>query len=119
MNHNEIEWVTALKDGAAATIYGSGGGNGVIVVKTKKGRAGTLLLSYNYSIGFSTPTRLPKLINNSADYMSLLNEADKNTGNFDTVYTQPHIDLYTNPTHRPQNPNPHPLNPTSTTPIHH
>ncbi len=105
INPNDIESVTALKDAAAATIYGSRGANGVIVVKTKKGRAGTLLLSYNYSIGFSTPTRLPKLINNSADYMSLLNEAYKNTGNFDTVYTQSQIDLYRNATDRTKYPN--------------
>jgi TonB-linked SusC/RagA family outer membrane protein len=105
INPNDIESVTALKDAAAAAIYGSRGANGVIVVKTKKGRAGMLVLTYNYSVGFSTPTRLPKLISNSADYMTLLNEAYKNTGNFDTVYTQAQIDLYRNATDRTKYPN--------------
>ena len=40
INANDIENVTVLKDAAATAIYGSRGANGVIVITTKKGKAG-------------------------------------------------------------------------------
>jgi TonB-dependent SusC/RagA subfamily outer membrane receptor len=40
INPNDIESATVLKDAAAAAIYGSQGANGVLVIKTKKGKAG-------------------------------------------------------------------------------
>lgn len=104
INPNDIESVTVLKDAAAAAIYGSQGANGVVVVKTKKGKAGGFTLSYNYNVGFATATRLPKLITNSAQYMELLNEAEVNSGNA-TIYTQAQIDLYKNATDRTKYPN--------------
>jgi TonB-linked SusC/RagA family outer membrane protein len=104
INPNDIESVTVLKDAAAAAIYGSQGANGVVVVKTKKGKAGGFTLSYNYSVGFASATRLPKLITNSAQYMELLNEAEANAGNA-PIYTQDQIDLYKNATDRVKYPN--------------
>ncbi|WP_422105494.1 SusC/RagA family TonB-linked outer membrane protein [Winogradskyella sp.] len=52
VNPNDIESVEVLKDAASAAIYGSRGANGVILVTTKKGRAGKTSFSYNtfYSI---------------------------------------------------------------------
>jgi TonB-linked SusC/RagA family outer membrane protein len=48
INPNEIENITILKDAAAASIWGSRAGNGVIVVTTKKGKYNQpLQLSYN------------------------------------------------------------------------
>lgn len=104
INPNDVESVTVLKDAAAAAIYGSRGGNGVLVVKTKKGSGGGFTLSYNYNVGIAAATRLPKLITNSATYMELLNEAMVNSGNA-KVYTQSEIDLYRNATDRVKYPN--------------
>ena len=104
INPNDIESVTVLKDAASAAIYGSRGANGVIVVKTKKGRSGGFTLTYNYNVGIASATRLPKLITNSAEYMQLLNEAYKNSTG-DTIYTQGQIDLYKNATDRVKYPN--------------
>ena len=104
LNPNDIESVSVLKDAASAAIYGSRGANGVIVVKTKKGKSGGFTLTYNYNIGFAKATRLPKLITNSAEYMQLLNEAYKNSTG-DTIYTQAQIDLYKNATDRVKYPN--------------
>jgi TonB-linked SusC/RagA family outer membrane protein len=104
INPNDIESATVLKDAAAAAIYGSQGANGVVVIKTKKGKAGGFTLSYNYNVGFATPTRLPKLITNSAQYMELLNEAEVNSGNA-PIYTQDQIDLYKNATDHVKYPN--------------
>lgn len=47
INPYEIESVTVLKDAAAASIYGARSANGVIVITTKKGKAGKTTVSYN------------------------------------------------------------------------
>ncbi len=104
INPNDIESITVLKDAASAAIYGSRGANGVVVIKTKKGRSGVPALSYNYNAGLSTPSRLPHLVTNSAEYMALSNEAETNSGNA-TLYTQAQIDLYQNATNRVLYPN--------------
>jgi len=47
VNPNDIESLEVLKDAASAAIYGSRGANGVILITTKKGKAGKARLSYN------------------------------------------------------------------------
>src|SRR5690554_8027092 len=48
VNPNDIETFTVLKDASATAIYGSRASNGVILITTKKGRAGTpLRITYN------------------------------------------------------------------------
>ncbi|WP_018614515.1 SusC/RagA family TonB-linked outer membrane protein [Segetibacter koreensis] len=104
LNPNDIESVSLLKDAASAAIYGSRGANGVIVVKTKKGKAGGFSLQYNYNLGISNPTSLPDVVSNSAEYMELSNEAYTNSGRA-PLYTQAQIDLYRNATDRVKYPN--------------
>lgn len=104
LNPNDIESVSILKDAASAAIYGSRGANGVIVVKTKKGKTGPFTLTYNYNAGISNPTSLPDLITNSAEFMELSNEAYTNS-NRAPLYTQEQIDLYRNATDRVKYPN--------------
>jgi len=53
VNPNDIQSVEVLKDAASAAIYGSRGANGVILVTTKKGRAGKTNFSYNAYTSFS------------------------------------------------------------------
>ena len=53
LNPNDIESVTVLKDASATAIYGSRGANGVIMITTKKGKAGRAQVSYDVSAGFS------------------------------------------------------------------
>lgn len=57
MNQSDFESVTILKDAASTAIYGSRAGGGVIVVTTKKGKAGTTKFSYDMQMGQS---RLPE-----------------------------------------------------------
>jgi TonB-dependent starch-binding outer membrane protein SusC len=54
INPNDIENVSVLKDAVAASVYGSRGGNGVIVVTTKKGKEGKTNLEIDSYVGFST-----------------------------------------------------------------
>jgi TonB-dependent starch-binding outer membrane protein SusC len=53
LNQNDFESITILKDATEAAIYGSRGANGVIVVTTKKGKAGKLRLGYDVQYGWS------------------------------------------------------------------
>lgn len=55
INPNDIESVTILKDASAAAIYGSRAAGGVIVVTTKRGKAGKV--SVSYSANFSVVTK--------------------------------------------------------------
>lgn len=59
LNPNEIESMQVLKDASAAAIYGARGANGVILITTKKGKAGkpSLDVSANFSV-----TQMPKKI---------------------------------------------------------
>jgi TonB-linked SusC/RagA family outer membrane protein len=104
LNPNDIESVSVLKDAASAAIYGSRGANGVIVVKTKRGKGGGFSLQYNYNLGVSRATKIPDIISNSAEYMQLSNEARTNSS-LAPLYTQDQIDLYQNATDRVKYPN--------------
>ncbi len=52
LNPNDIESIQVLKGASAASLWGSRAANGVIVITTKKGQAGTLSISLNSSLSF-------------------------------------------------------------------
>lgn len=97
LSPQDIESVTVLKDAASASIYGARAANGVILVTTKKGKAGKSEIEYSVSYGLSEATRVPELITNSQMYMEMYNSARARSGQA-PQYTQAQIDLYkTNP----------------------
>ncbi|MBL4678770.1 MAG: TonB-dependent receptor [Mucilaginibacter sp.] len=55
LNPNDIESISVLKDAGAAAIYGVSGGNGVVVVTTKKGKQGKATISYDAYYGTTQP----------------------------------------------------------------
>ena len=57
LNPQDIESMDVLKDASATAIYGARGANGVILITTKKGKAGVSTISYSSSIGISNLTR--------------------------------------------------------------
>lgn len=79
VNPNDIESITVLKDAASASIYGSRAANGVILVTTKKGKAGKTVMHYNAYVGKQQATRLPKYLP-SWQASSFYNEALINEG---------------------------------------
>ncbi len=91
---NEIESLTILKDPASAAVYGVRAANGVILVTTKRGKAGKSTLSFSARTDFQRPTRLPKYLD-SYGYAKLLNEANVADGNAPT-YTQTQLDKFQN-----------------------
>ncbi|NDB90976.1 MAG: hypothetical protein EB166_09270, partial [Thaumarchaeota archaeon] len=60
INPNDIESVTILKGGQAATLYGAEGVNGAIVINTKKGNKGKSKVSYSSSVNFEEISFLPQ-----------------------------------------------------------
>ncbi len=66
-----IESISVLKD-AAATVYGARAANGVILVTTKKGKAGAPQISYGGSFGFTDEMSRPKMLS-AYDYGRLYN----------------------------------------------
>lgn len=52
INPNDIESLEVLKDASSIAIYGARGANGVIIINTKRGKAGPARVTYNYSLGF-------------------------------------------------------------------
>ena len=59
INPNDIESIEVLKDAAAASIYGSRGTNGVVLITTKRGRAGKTSVTLNYYRGAQNIIKRP------------------------------------------------------------
>lgn len=104
LSPDDIENITVLKDAASASIYGSRAANGVILVTTKKGKKGKSSISYRINTAIHSPTALPDLITNSADYMELYNQAAERSG-VAFRYDQEDIQRYRNAINDPQYPN--------------
>ena len=73
LNPNDIESIEVLKDASAAAIYGSRGANGVILITTKKGKAGKPSVKYSYNGGLQ---RLANVIDvmNAGEFARAANE---------------------------------------------
>jgi TonB-dependent starch-binding outer membrane protein SusC len=63
LNPNDIESITVLKGGEAASIYGANAANGVVLIQTKAGRPGATQIDYTSSVSASQVTRLPSMLN--------------------------------------------------------
>ncbi len=64
LNPEEIESMEVLKDASASAIFGTRASNGVIIVTTKKGKAGNTILSFSGSTGIQTVAK-PNMANAS------------------------------------------------------
>lgn len=63
----DIETIEILKGASAAAIYGSRAAGGVVIITTKRGKAGQTRVTLNQSVGFSQPIRLLGMRNWTAD----------------------------------------------------
>lgn len=68
---NDIENISVLKDASAAALYGSRASNGVILVTTKRAKAGTFSVNYNTWLGTQQPTTLPEFVG-VIEYLNLI-----------------------------------------------
>ena len=62
VNTSDIENITIIKDAAAASLYGSRAANGVILVQTKKGKAGKVSISYDGYIDHDMVANQPEVL---------------------------------------------------------
>jgi TonB-dependent starch-binding outer membrane protein SusC len=79
INPADIESIEILKDADATAIYGSRGANGVVLITTKKGKAGKMQVNLNTYQSFGQLARNLDLLN-TKDYLAMRHEAFRNDG---------------------------------------
>ncbi len=79
VNPSDIKSIEILKGPSATAIYGARGGNGVILITTKSGRAGDLRVTYNGKVGVQTPSNTLDVLTPQA-YQRVLNEIIEDGG---------------------------------------
>jgi TonB-dependent starch-binding outer membrane protein SusC len=81
INPNDIESMDVLKDASASAIYGSRGANGVILITTKKAKAGLPVIEASYSIGVSNMARQIDILSGD-EYRAALQKYSLTSGNY-------------------------------------
>lgn len=79
LNPSDIDDIQILKDAASSAIYGSKAGNGVIIVTTKKGKAGKPNISFSTQMGVSQVQNYVDVLD-ADDYLDMIIEARTNNG---------------------------------------
>ena len=79
LNPNDIESIDILKDAASAAIYGARAANGVVLVTTKQGKEGRMVVSYDGYVGAQYIAKMPDMVD-AKEYMQLYNLARENSG---------------------------------------
>lgn len=112
VNPDDIESISLLKDASSTAIYGSRGGNGVILLTTKRAKSGELSIDYHGYSGIQQSNNNPKHLG-LREYLELEQVARVNgergglsINGFD-VSTPEGIDTYVNQTDRDQYPLPY------------
>lgn len=103
LNPNDIENISVLKDAAAASIYGARAAGGVVLVTTKRGKSGKLVVSYNGKYASQKPANVPGKLH-SWEEAEMLNISRINAGQ-SAGYTDeqigwmkdPNVDYVVNP----------------------
>ena len=90
----DIESISILKDGGATAVYGARGANDIILVTTKRGKAGKVNINFGVLTEFSKPTVLPKRIN--AYNFALAQNAAAAADNQPAVYSPGRLDTILN-----------------------
>lgn len=79
LDPSDIESISVLKDAASAAIDGSKAANGVILITTKRGRAGKTQVSYSGYVGVQNATNLIERMS-SAEYAELYRQLEQEAG---------------------------------------
>ncbi len=77
INPNDIESVEVLKDASASAIYGARAANGVVLITTKRGKAGVTRVSLDSYYGVQEATKTLDVLN-ASEFAQLENEVFKN-----------------------------------------
>ncbi|UGU15314.1 SusC/RagA family TonB-linked outer membrane protein [Sinomicrobium kalidii] len=93
INPSDIESIEILKDADATAIYGSRGANGVVLITTKKGKAGKAKLEIDISSGISSASNKMKLLSTD-QYIEMREEAFANDGRTPSEASAPDLLLW-------------------------
>lgn len=91
VNVEDIESFSVLKDASATAIYGDKGANGVVLITTKRGKAGKVNIQAKIQTSYNTRTITPDLIDGNT-YVSMVNEA-KVTRNEEPIYSYDELEI--------------------------
>lgn len=69
---NDIESMEVLKDAASTAIYGTRGANGVIIISTKRGKAGKTRVNVNAFLSSNQPTHVPQIMYGETEVQRLI-----------------------------------------------
>lgn len=75
INPNDIESIDILKDASATSVYGTRAAGGVILITTKRGKAGKVSVDFTANTGFIKAYGLPDVLSGS-DFMTEVNRAN-------------------------------------------
>jgi TonB-dependent starch-binding outer membrane protein SusC len=97
LNPSDIESYDVLKDAASTAIYGTKGANGVIIITTKRGKAGKTIVNFNTFISSNRPTNIPKVMYGDYEVQRMIDKAnyqanipaDPINGTWGTAYKSP------------------------------
>ena len=92
LNPNDIESISILKDASSTAIYGSRGANGVVIITTKRGKAGKSTINLDTYYGIQDIRRKYPVLN-AREYAQFVNDANTNEGRA-AVYTPAQIDAF-------------------------
>lgn len=103
LDPNDIESFTILKDASSTSVYGVRGANGVILITTKRGKAGRTRINVDFYQGITNFTRVPEVAD-GVTYLQMANEASVTRGGLpiyseeiiNKTYTQEDPLLYPN-----------------------
>ncbi len=84
----DIESITVLKDASSTAIYGANAANGVVIVTTRKAKAGTTRITYNGYYGMAQPWKQLDMMN-SQQYLDLVKDITNN--NLTTKLQSPYV----------------------------
>jgi len=87
INSADIVSLDILKDASATAIYGMRAANGVVLITTKKGRPGKMLINYDVSVGVKEAARLVNMAG-ANQYAGYVNEASVYYGSGDSIVKQ-------------------------------
>jgi len=90
LSNNDIESVEILKDASSTAIYGSRGANGVVMITTKRGKAGKTTVDFESSYGMQTIRKKLDMMN-ATEYAKFYNEQAVND-KLTPYFTQSQID---------------------------
>lgn len=82
INFDDIASIDVLKDASAAAIYGARASNGVVIITTKKGKAGTPSINFTAQFGDSQPSRHRTFLN-ASQYVQMEQRAGLGAANQD------------------------------------